>query len=232
MIIEKKVSIAIIDSGIDASVSDLRNYVVKETGFGVNPEGFISELKDIKPNGLHGTCVSLIIRNICKNVEFISINILNERMATDSRVMIFAMNEALKFEPDIIHMSLGTTNWKYRNYIKQIVREANEKQIIIVAACNNDGLNSYPSNMKGVIGVKSAKTDNHIYKDKKYYYAPFSMQNTGDLDNILGIEKMKGTSIATAYITGHIANIKSFKKLNNQIDVIKRFDEIIKIGGI
>ncbi len=117
---KKKVSIVVIDSGIETRLSDLSNYVIKSTGYRVNSEGFIAEFPNIKPNGIHGTAIALVIRDICKDVQLTSINILNERLATDSRIMIYAMNEALKFEPDIIHMSLATTNSKYKPYIKKI----------------------------------------------------------------------------------------------------------------
>jgi subtilisin family serine protease len=229
---KNKIVIAVIDSGIVTSVSDLQNYVIKSTGYRVNSEGFISELPDIKPNGLHGTAVALIIRDICKNVKLISINILNERMATDSRIMIYAMNEVLKFNPDIIHMSLGTTNWRYRSYLKKIVSMANEKNIIIVAACNNSGFWSYPASINGVIGVKSAKTNtirkNIYYKKKKFYYAPYTMQDIYGVDALLESGKMMGTSMAAAYITGHIANIKSNENPNCINEIVKSLNNKIR----
>lgn len=219
---KKKVSIVVIDSGVETSVSDLGNYVIKSTGYRVNSEGFISELPLIKPSGMHGTSVALIIRDICRNVELTSINILNERLVTDSRIMIYAMNEALKFEPDIIHMSLGSSNWKYRSYINKIVRSATERNIIIVAACNNDGYYSYPANISGVVGVKSINNAQcskyYFYKRKRFYYAPFTMK---DIDGVDELEtKMTGTSTSAAYITGHIANIKSNESLKSTKEIL------------
>lgn len=222
---ERKVSIVVIDSGIETTVSDLCNYVIKSTGYSVNSEGFISELTDIKPNGIHGTSVALIIRDICRNVELSSINILNERLSTDSRIMIYAMNEALKLEPDIIHMSLGTTKWKYRSYIKRIIEMAIKKNIIVVAACNNFGYRSYPACIKGVVGVKFEKSSHyskyHFNKKKGYYYAPFSMLDIEGENELLNSCRMKGTSVAAAYITGHIANIMSKEGLSSISDIIK-----------
>ena len=208
---EKKISVVIIDSGIDENVADLDNYIKKSTGYRVNHEGYISEFSGIKTNGIHGTSVALVIRDICRNVELTSINILNENLSTDSRVMIYAMNEALKLEPDIIHMSLGTTVWRFRSYIKEIVKIATENNIIIVSACNNFGLRSYPACLKEVIGVKSFRnkvnSKYHYYKQRKYYCAPHLMIDIEGADKIKGWQRMNGTSIAAAYITGHIANI-------------------------
>ncbi|RPH33390.1 MAG: subtilase [Bacteroidales bacterium] len=229
---EKKISIAVIDSGINTSVDDLNNYVSKSTAYRINSEGFISEFPEIQPNGIHGTSVALIIRDICKNVEIISLNILNENLSTDSRVMIYAMNEAVKFEPDIIHLSLGTTRWKYRSYIKEIVSIATEKNIIIVAACNNLGFRSYPACLKGVVGVKFTKKRNrskyYYYKRMKYYYAPFSMNDIEGVDKLKGWRKMNGTSVAAAFITGHIAKIKSKENQKKKSDVINSLINGIK----
>lgn len=225
---ERKILIAIIDSGIDTSVSDLSNYMVKSTRFGINPEGFISELPDIKPSSIHGTAVALTIRDICRNVRFNSINILNERMATDSRIMIYAMNEALKLEPDIIHMSIGTTNWRYRAYMKKIVKKANEQNITIVASFNNNGFwPTYPACFKNVVGVKSMSVGlnekNAFYKKRGRYYAPFSMIDIYGGDQSI-VDKMKGTSISAAYITGRIANMKISEGLNSVEDIFKKLN--------
>jgi hypothetical protein len=225
---EKKVLVAVIDSGINTHASDLENYVIQSTGYGVNSEGFISEFPDIQPNGIHGTAIALIIRDICKNVQFISINILDKRLTSDSRIMIYAMNEALKLEPDIIHMSLGTTNWRYRSYIKKIVSTSIEKKIIIFAYCKNVGLWSYPASIRGVVRIKSAKQCEkyQFYKKRGAYYAPYTMI---DIDGANEFVKrhMVGTSIAAAYITGHIANILSVEGKNNINETLNSLDKNI-----
>lgn len=225
---KKMVSIVIIDSGIKTSVSDLSNYVIKSTGYMVNSEGFISEFPDIKPNGIHGTTIALVIRDICRNVQLTSINILDERISTDSRVMLYAMNEALKLEPDVIHMSLATTNSRYMSYMKEIVEMAIEKNIIIVAACNNNGFWSYPAFINGVVRVKSTKqcSKYQFYKKEGAYYAPFAMKEINGADEY-AFHKMVGTSIAAAYITGHIANIKSTENNNNINETLNSLDKLI-----
>ena len=227
---KKKVSIAVIDSGIDASVSDLSNFLLKTTGYRINQEGYIAEAPDIKPSSLHGTSISLIIRDICKDVQFLSMNILDEKMTTDSRIMIYAMNEAVKLKPDIIHLSLGTTNWRYRSYMKHIVAKATEMNIIIVASYNNNSFwHTYPACIKGVIGVKTSKLlikKDAYFKKRGCYYAPFSMIDIYGTEN-LDTNKMRGTSISAAYITGHIANIKRNEGLLNNPEIIKSLDNKI-----
>jgi hypothetical protein len=205
---KNKISVVIIDCGIDLTISDLADYVLRSTGFGINSEGYICETSEIKPTGKHGTCVSMIIRDLCRNTELISFNILNEKMATDSRIMIYAMNEAIKLEPDIIHMSIGTLKRKYLPYIKQIADMAIQKNITIVAACNNFGIRAYPACLTGVIGVKSLRwtnVKNKIIKRKNYFYAPSKIIDIFGQNELKSSQKMKGTSIAAAYVTGYIA---------------------------
>ncbi len=228
---EKKVLIAVIDSGIETSVSDLKQFVIKSTGYRVNSDGIISEYPDIRPNGKHGTIIALIIRNISRHVRMISLNILNERLATDSRIMIHAMNEALMLKPDIIHMSIGTVKKQYRNYVKDIVDMANEENIIIVAACNNFGFWSLPAYIDGVIGVKSAR--NHpcndcFYKNRRFYFASSKISGIEAI-NELNNNNMRGTSVAAAFITGHIANIIETEKSINKQEILRRLNSKIKL---
>ena len=88
--------IAVIDSGIDLRKADLGKFVKKSTGFSVK-EGYIAEDKGRPIKSEHATAISLIIKEIAKNVEFISINILNERLATDFRVLLYVLCYTLDY---------------------------------------------------------------------------------------------------------------------------------------
>lgn len=207
--IARPIKIAVIDSGIDREVHDLESSVKTVTGFRVNEEGYIIEdaYKPVK-NG-HGTAIALIIKHICSNVEFISVNILNENLQADGRVLVHAMAQTLHFKPDIIHMSLGTTKWRHILPIKRIVGQARKSNIVVVAAANNEGLRSYPAYIKGVVGVKAFGRGGYedIYFDKGFFHAPSHAMG------IPGMEELKaknqvGTSMAAAYITGAIAIAK------------------------
>lgn len=197
-----------IDSGIDRAVEGLDGYVSVSTGFRINEKGYITEYPGMEAMYPHGTIVSLIIRHICSSVEFISMNILNENAATDGRVLMYAMSRAFDYKPDIIHMSLGTTKWRYKRYVKKIVKEAYRQNVVLVAAANNEGHVSYPACVKGVFGVKGRdlKDSAHYrYKDG-FFYAPFSgagVKGYGGTD----LKNACGTSMSAAYMTGHIANL-------------------------
>ncbi len=217
---KKSVVIVIIDSGINSCISDLSKYIKKETGFKINDNGVIVEDMAMPIKHEHGTLIALIIRHICPKVELISINILNERLATDGRVLIYALEKALEYKPNIIHLSLGTTKKRYKWYLNNIIKRARKTNIIIVSAANNEGIRSYPAYLKGVIGVKTIDRnyrENHY--DGKFYYILDDAQNIRGV-NELKNKSMTGNSISAAFITGYIA----FARLNekNQMESLNK----------
>lgn len=213
--IKRKVKIAIIDSGINTEISDLKNYVVHSTGFGINNDGYISENSNIPVRNLHGTAVAMIIRHICTDVEFISVNILDENLLTDGRILAYSLSKVFDYNPDIIHMSLGTLKKRYIFAMRRIVKEAKRLNIQLVAAADNSGNVSYPAYLKGVFGVKSDMFNDctlYSYKDG-FFYAPLGTDGIECIQRIADIRAAKGTSMAAAYISGHLAEI--LKNSNN-----------------
>jgi hypothetical protein len=221
---KKKIKVAIIDSGVDTSKSDMIKHVIKSTGFRVSEEGIIIEDDRMPVKNEHGTAIAMIIRQICENVEFISVNILNERLATDGRVLLYAMEHTLSYNPDIIHLSLGTTKWRYILPQKRVVKEAGKNNILVVSAAGNDGQATYPAYLKGVVGVKSIRSngyDTPLGYDGRFFFAP------GGMDGIYGTEKLVnknscGNSMAAAYITGHVANILWDEGIHEYKEVVNR----------
>jgi subtilisin family serine protease len=224
--LNKLIKIAVIDSGIDKNKLDLQMYVNTSIGFRINSTGFIVEEKCMEIQHPHGTFIALIIKSICNNVEFISINILNEKLTTDARVLIQALEYSLKLKPDIIHLSLGTTRWLNRFPLKDIVKTAKKDKVIIVAAANNEGIKSYPSSLKGVVGVKSKEINdyNDFYFKNNYFYAPFNADNVAGVSEIAK-SSVVGTSMSAAFITGHIAGIKSNTMNSEPNEIIRILKE-------
>lgn len=213
-----------IDSGIDTSVSDLGDYVTYSTGFEVNNEGYIVENRKKEIQNRHGTVISLIIRHLCRDVEFIGVNILNERLATDGRILAYALEETLSYKPDIINLSMGTTRGRHKWVLKKIIKKATDNNIIIVAAAHNEGIVSYPAYIKGVIGVKadlSGSFFKYYFKDD-FFYAPCTAEGIPGVDADKD-KHLAGTSYSAAYITGHIANLK----INNKIEDVSAIRKLV-----
>lgn len=194
----------------------------KSTGFKMSDEGTIIEDCTIKVRHEHGTAIALIIKQLCKKVKFISINILDENLLTDGRILIRAFKSAIGYVPDIIHLSLGTTRCRYKLELKKLVKDANSKNIIVVSAANNEGRRSYPAYLKYVIGVKSGDYKSYMeYEYKKgFFYSPYNISQIDGM-NELQNKNMCGSSIAAAYITGHIATIKYKNYSQENYEIIK-----------
>ncbi|WP_460284464.1 S8 family serine peptidase [Clostridium botulinum] len=230
------IRIVIIDSGIDTTKSNLNNFVKKSTGFMINQSGYIVEDKEMQARHPHGTAVALIIKNICKNVEFISINILNEELTSDGRVLIRALDEAILYKPDIIHLSLGTTSLRYILPLKRIIRKGRKNNILIVAAVSNNETKSYPASLKGVLGVRGKfmrDYKSYEYKDG-FFYTPIDVKNIYEMKELVNGESLIGNSMSAAYLTGHIAlikyqkNIMKFAEMNSYL----KFTAAKESGGI
>jgi subtilisin family serine protease len=203
--------IYLIDSGIDFNISKLEKYIDQNLSLDVDSNGYIIEKENADVKHMHGTVIALIIKSLCENISITSMNILNERLTTDGRILIYAIEKAIMAKPDIIHLSLGTTRLKYFFPLKRLVKLANKNNILVVAAANNnDYIKSYPAYLKNVIGVKGVNVKDYsdFYFHNKFYLAPFDAKNiheiSGKKDGM-----MKGNSYAAAYITGHIAKIRS-----------------------
>ncbi len=207
--IGKKIRIAVIDSGINTQICNLNEYVIHSTGFGISSEGYIEENSTLPVRNLHGTIVAAIICHICSDVELISLNILDEKLSTDGRVLAYSLSQVFDYKPDIIHMSLGTLKKRYIFPLRKIVKEAGRLNIPMVAATENSGKVSFPAYLKGVIGVKSEKFENcmqYSYKDG-FFYAPTGTDGIDCIQERPDIRAAKGTSMSAAYISGHLARI-------------------------
>lgn len=203
----KLIRVAVIDSGINMSIPELSQCVIASTGFSIDDKGNIFEDSGMKPRHSHGTVVAMSIRHICSSVEFISINILNERLKTNGRVLIHAFRQALSYKPDIINLSLGTTSWQYKLSLWQIVRQAERQNTIVVAAAENRGQKCYPAYIKGVAAVKGdfyEKYSCYGYENG-FFYAPCHINGIEALKNFEGAADASGSSISAAYMTGYIA---------------------------
>lgn len=223
---KKTIKIVVVDSGIDPSIYFLNKYIEESTGYRVNDEGHIIEDKKMEIKHLHGTAISLIISHLCKYVQFISINILDDKLTTDGRVLLTALKKAITYKPDIIHLSLGTTKLRYIFPLKKLISEALEQNILIVSAVSNERTRSYPACLKGVIGVRA--DINHRFKtfgyENGYYYAQFKADGIDGISEISRKICIAGTSISAAFITGYFASemySKELKGIKNIVNTMK-----------
>lgn len=202
-----KIRIVVIDSGIDIKDEFLRDSVIDEIGYNFDEIKGVDEEEHPIVENMHGTLIAKTIKHICSDIEFVSINILNEYLCADGRVLVKALKKAGDFNPHIVHLSLGTTKLKYWYALKIGVKALNKKNTIVVAAASNDEQTSYPAYFGNVVGVKGSDSQNieSFYYKNKFFYSHLTLPDKFLKDNS-EYKRIKGNSISAAYITGHLSN--------------------------
>ncbi len=217
-----KVKIAIIDSGIMPDTGFFNGSAIGQYGYHFDDTGKIAESNGNSVENKHGTGVALIIRHICWHIDIESYNILNSQCKGDGRILIYAFEKAIQRHPHIIHLSLGTTRWRYFAKLQWLVFKARRKGIHIVTSTHKSGRSAYPANCTGTIRVKlNRDIPNRQYVFEKGYF--FATDKTQDIKGIkeLGIIRLFGTSAASAFITGHLASLIQSKRNLNQFQIMK-----------
>ncbi|KAB8183321.1 S8 family serine peptidase [Nonomuraea phyllanthi] len=234
----KGVTVAVIDSGVDVDVKELKGRV------SVGPDMTAGVISRELPPGRHGTAMAGLIAASGEDDGLIGVapesRILSLTMVTDedpelvvpppeqdedqqvsdsplARALRYAANHGAK----VISMSIGS--YGPLRSEREAVSYALGRGVVLVAAVGNDGLTNYarqnstsywsfPAGYPGVIGVAAT--------DKQGRRAPFSSDNLSVLVAAPGVgvpvvkresgyEMSEGTSSAAALVAGVAALIKS-----------------------
>ena len=222
---KKSVTVAIIDTGVDANHPFLKRNMVKlkkgESLYSYGLDLSSNSLKDPTDNNGHGTHVTGIIKSIFPQVKIISLKYYNPNSKGKENLLatIKAFDYAIKHNVDIINFSGGGKT----PYLKEleVLQKAEEKNILVVAAAGNNSLNLdlvknnyFPASykLKNIISVSahdnsSKLRSSNFGKRTVHLLAPGHMIKGPLPKNRFG--SMTGTSQATAYVTGVAALLKS-----------------------
>jgi len=198
-----KVIVAVIDTGLDAEHRDLRS------SLWTSPEG--DSFGEFDDNVGHGTHVSGIISSICNSVSIMPLKYNN--FAGTLRAIRYAIDHGA----NIINYSGGGKGYSAEEY--SLLKEAESKGIILVAAAGNDGEDIskdpyYPAayGLSNIISVAATDHENSLIRESNYgenvdiaapgldIYSSLPGNNYGYLS---------GTSQAAAFVSGAAALIRS-----------------------
>ncbi len=187
----------------------------------------------------HGTHVSGIIKGIYPNVKIIPIKYYNANATGEQNLenSIRALEHAVNLNVDIINYSGGGPEADPSNKAKElrIMKKAQEKGILVVAAAGNNGTNidmknnmyfpasyAYPSgyNLQNIIAVGSYNQNLKLISSSNYGVRTVHVAAPGYRINSAVVKKaakMSGTSQATAFVSGVAALLKSaYPKLTSR----------------
>ncbi len=218
--VEKRIKVAIIDSGYENETYDgvfmclVNDNVVFE--------------KDVTDKLGHGTIVTNIIKDNIENVDFFIVKLFNDEEEISEELLNCALEYLEKnIKPDIINMSIGLT---FCNDIEKLFsncQKLKDSGSILVAAFDNNGAMSYPAAFDNVIGVDS---DISCVSIKEHYYlenSPINIRAMGSIMRLKGRQgrmiNVQGSSFATPYITVKIIRYmqeegrRSFESILNML---------------
>lgn len=236
---DKKIKIAILDSGINGKHEDLQKKVVKSFNA-------IDNSKSIQDDFGHGTNIAGIIAatdndigivGVSQNVVIYDVKVLDSAGVGEVEHVIEGLQWAANNNVDIVNMSFGFIK-DYPELKKTIDMLLSQNIIVVASAGNNLGQEvDFPAGYTDVISVGSidlnGKVDVLASTGKIDVYAPGKEIITTSSNG--SYETVRGTSFSAAYITGELAKAISTEEINRQNNnciektieyLIKRFPKI------
>ncbi len=230
--------VAVVDTGIDNNHPFLKNNIITLEGratasnFGVDfskKEYIDSQKRPVDVHG-HGTHVTGIIKSINPKVKILPIKYYRAQASGQDnlKATIEALEYAVNNNIPIINYSGGGPQASAQEL--KILKRAQEKGILIVAAAGNNesnldvpGNSYYPASygLSNVISVAAYAKDLSLFRSSNYGRSSIDLMAPGhEIKSSVPNSRagyLSGTSQATAFVTGVASLIKSnFPQLNGQ----------------
>jgi subtilisin family serine protease len=194
----------VIDSGVHVAHAHIGSVA---GGVSVAPDGTIEE--GSFPDRLgHGTAVMAAIQEKAPDADYFAVKVFDGSLSTTARALFRGIEWAIEGRMDIVNLSLGTCNQAHADRFRELIQQALDAGISLVAAREAGGQRCFPGCLSGVLGVS---LDEQCGRDS------YGVQNTADGVVFLasgyprpapGIPKernLQGISFAVANITGFAA---------------------------
>lgn len=147
------VAVAIIDDGIGVGLYDTDNIV---NGIEITSDLIVQDADKYKLcNASHGTICAAIVKKYYTSAVLTSIKVLSDKNhKCKSTQLIKAIEWCIDNGIQVANLSLGSIDYRDFKMIRDTINRAYNKGLIIVAACNNKDIFTYPASFTNVIGVK------------------------------------------------------------------------------
>jgi hypothetical protein len=198
------VRVAVIDSGVHAGHPHIHGVA---GGALVTPDGSIEE-GSFRDRLGHGTAVMAAIQEKAGEAEYFAVKVFDGSLRTTARALFGAMEWAIARRADIINMSLGTSNAAHADRFRELVQQAGEAGISLIAAREAGEQACFPGCLPGVFAVGlDEQCDRNAYRVQTTAEGIVFLAS-GYPRPALGIPKernLQGISFAVANISGFAA---------------------------
>ncbi|RME14634.1 MAG: protease [Bdellovibrio sp.] len=227
----KKIIVAVIDTGVDYNHESLKGNVIKGYDFRDNDNDPMDEVGRINPG--HGTHVAGIIGatglvnngviGISPTVSIMPVRFLGKDGSGDLVSGIKAIDYAIKNGAKIISASWGATVSRAQaKPLIEAVKRANDAGVIFISAASNDGRNNdqtdvFPANAKfeNTISVAASSPDDTKPSWSNYgrHMVDLASPGLNIISTIPGnkYRELSGTSMATPLVSGLVALLAAQK---------------------
>lgn len=223
------VSVAVLDSGIsahaDLSIAKSVDETNTDTNDGAGHGTHVAGIIGAKSNTIGGA-------GIAPDATLYNIKVLDNGGRGSDDMIWHGLDQAIKWNADIINMSLGGPG--YNKLLEDKIAQAYNKGIAVFVSVGNDGISctNYPAGYKNVICVAATDTNN-VRADFSTYGSWVDLSAPGV--NIYSTYKngdyaaLSGTSMAcpvasgeAAVLLGSHANLKNMPKGKAKVDALEK----------
>jgi subtilisin family serine protease len=197
------VRIAIIDSGVHEGHPHVPGVA---GGIGIDDDGGMSG--DFVDHLGHGTAVTAAISEKAPDARLYAVRIFGSSLATNITSLVAAIDWAIRHRMHLINLSLGSSQPRHEEALRDAVEHATAAGVLIVAARDEDGMRWFPGSLPGVVSVRAdASCPRDGFRIERepdalvFCASPFPRPTPG-----LTVERrLTGSGFAVANMTGFVA---------------------------
>jgi hypothetical protein len=213
----KGVKIAVIDSGVNIR----HPHIISPSTFGVvlaSDEAGASWEDQIG----HGTAVTAAIQEKAPEAEYHAVKLFGPSLRSTARRLVEAIEWSISNQMDLINLSLGTTNFDYKDELQMLVRKALAAGCLIVSAHAAGDLPALPGVLQGVIGVDvdwELPRDQYRIREENGQHVFIASGFPRGLPGVPQSRNLHGISFAVANMTGIIARAVEYSQRKSYEDI-------------
>jgi subtilisin family serine protease len=199
------IRVAIVDSGVVAGHPHLGSVA---GGIGIDDEGAMSG--DFADHLGHGTAVTAAISEKAPEARLYAVRVFGSSLATNIKSIVAAIDWAVRHRMHLINLSLGTSQPRHEQALRDAVDHATSAGVLIVAARDEGETRCFPGSLPGVVSVRADGSCPHDsfriqrQPDALIFRASPYPHSSAALPPKSGVQ---GSAVAVANMTGFIARV-------------------------